>query len=70
MVALKAELLAKQAQIERAKAAGIKVFHQGGETKKVKETEKKNAGVELRAKRDEEQKREDEPSLEKVLCFE
>ena len=63
LVALKAELLTKQAQIEKARAAGIKVIHRGRENKKIKEPEQKNSGVELRAKKDEEEKREEERSL-------
>lgn len=66
-MALKAELLTKQAQVERARAAGINIIHHRGDAKKVKEPEKKNAGVDLRSKKDEEEKEEEEPSLEKVL---
>ena len=63
MVALKAELFSKHSQVQKAKTDGFKTIR-NRPTKKV--ILKQNIGVELRAKRDEEQKDEDQPSLEKV----
>ena len=61
---MKAELLSKQAQVKRAKADGFNTIH--SRPAKVKNLVKKNSGVEARAKRDEEQKKVDDPSLDKV----
>lgn len=63
MVALKAELFSKHSQVQKAKTDGFKTIR-NRPTKKV--ILKQNSGVEQRAKRDEEQKDEDQPSLEKV----
>lgn len=61
---MKAELLNKQSQVRKVKQDG---FHtvRNRSTKK-KPIEKQNSGVEARAKRDEEQKEEDQPTLDKV----
>jgi hypothetical protein len=63
LVALKAELLNKQSQVLKVKTDGFKTIR-NRPTKKV--VLKQNSGVDLRAKRDEEQKDEDQPNLEKV----
>ena len=65
-MALKAELLNKQAQIQRSKLAGTEKVRIRP-TKKAPSEAKRNTGVEKRAKRDEEQIEEDRPSLEKVM---
>lgn len=65
MVALKAELLSKQYQVQKTKAEGFNTVKSRPIKKKV--AVKQNSGVELRAKRDEEQKIEEEPSLHKVI---
>ncbi len=64
MVALKAELLHKQSLVQRVKTDGIKTIRNRPKNKKT--AEKQNSGVESRAKRDEEQEKEDQPSLDKV----
>jgi hypothetical protein len=63
LVALKAELLNKQSQVQKVKTDGFKTIR-NRPTKKV--VLKQNSGVELRAKRDEEQIAEDQPTLDKV----
>jgi hypothetical protein len=63
LVALKAELLNKQSQVQKVKTDGFKTIR-NHPTKKV--VLKQNSGVELRAKRDEEQIAEDQPTLDKV----
>ncbi|XP_046654324.1 coiled-coil domain-containing protein 174-like isoform X1 [Daphnia pulicaria] len=62
LVALKAELLNKQSQVQKVKTDGFKTIR-NRPTKKV--VLKQNSGVELRAKRDEEQIAEDQPTLDK-----
>ena len=66
MVALKAELLNKQAQVQRSRIAAGSDKIRIRPTKKAVAEPKRNAGVEKRAKLDEDQKKEDEPTLEKV----
>lgn len=63
LVALKAELLNKQSQVQRVRTEGTTVIRKHPSKKK---TVPSNAGVEERAKRDEEQKKEEEPTLERV----
>jgi len=65
LVALKAELLNKQAQIQRSKLTGTETVRIRP-TKKAAPEPKRNTGVEKRAKQDEEQIEEDRPSVEKV----
>ena len=65
LVALKAELLNKQAQIQRSKLNGTETVRIRP-TKKTAPEPKRNTGVDKRAKQDEEQIEEDRPSLEKV----
>ena len=66
MVALKAELLNKQAQVQRNRIAAGSDKARIRPTKKPAAEPKRNTGVEKRAKHDEEQKKEEEPTLEKV----
>lgn len=66
MVALKAELLNKKSQVQKVKTDGFRTIR-NRPTKKV--VLKQNSGVEQRAKRDEEQKDKDQPSLEKVILY-
>ncbi|XP_057374445.2 LOW QUALITY PROTEIN: coiled-coil domain-containing protein 174-like [Daphnia carinata] len=63
LVALKAELLNKQSQIQKVKQDGFQTIRNRS-TKKTAVV-KQNSGVEARAKRDEEQKDEDQPTLDK-----
>jgi hypothetical protein len=63
LVALKAELLNKQSQVQKVKTNGFKTIRNRPAKKVVL---KQNSGVELRAKRDEEQIAEDQPTLDKV----
>ncbi|KAI9556970.1 hypothetical protein GHT06_016764 [Daphnia sinensis] len=63
LVALKAELLSKQSQVQKVKQDGFQTIRNRS-TKKTAAV-KQNSGVEARAKRDEEQKEEDQPTLDK-----
>lgn len=67
MVALKAELLNKQSQVQKVKQDGFQTIRNRSTRKPV--AVKQNSGVEARAKRDEEQKDEDQPTLDKVKCI-
>ena len=50
--------------MQRAKTDGVKTIRNRPAKKGI--LAKQNTGVEIRAKRDEEQKKEDEPNLDKV----
>ncbi|KZS11786.1 Coiled-coil domain-containing protein 174 [Daphnia magna] len=63
LVALKAELLNKQSQVQKVKQDGFQTIRNRSTRKPV--AVKQNSGVEARAKRDEEQKDEDQPTLDK-----
>lgn len=60
---MKAELLNKQSQVQRVRTEGNTIVRKQPSKKK---TVPSNAGVEARAKRDEDQKKDEEPSLERV----
>ena len=67
LVALKAELLSKQTEVQRAKSTtGLKSIKRGPLTKRDEPTVKKNKGVDSRAKLDEEEKEDERPSLDRV----